>query len=317
MSIGLEERTQAESRFPQAGVGLLFDIRRYSVNDGPGIRTTVFFKGCPLSCWWCHNPEGRSQKPNLILFKDRCLSCGDCLGVCPHGAIIHDDGAIRTLPSVCRACGTCVEACPGDARQLAGHWMTVSAVVREIEKDVVFYDESGGGVTLSGGEPLAQPRFVDALLDACVKRHIHTAVDTCGFVERDLLLDLSEKVDLFLYDLKLLDPVKHQKYAGVSNDSILENLEALARRKKSIVVRFPVIPGINDGAEDICLMAAFLSDLGLLRIDLLPYHRIGLEKYRRLGMQYRLEGLEPPAADHVRQIARQFEREGFAVRVGA
>jgi pyruvate formate lyase activating enzyme len=195
--------------------------------------------------------------------------------------------------------------------------MTVSAVVKEIEKDVAFYDESGGGVTLSGGEPLAQPHFVDALLEACVGRRIHTVVDTCGLVDKNVLLCLSEKVDLFLYDLKLLDPVKHQKYAGVSNDSILGNLEALARRKKPIVVRFPVIPGINDGAEDIRLMAAFLSDLGLLRIDLLPYHRIGLEKYRRLGMQNRLEGLEPPSADHVRQIARQFEQEGFAVRVGA
>ena len=317
MKIGLEESAQAESRSPQAGVGLLFDIRRYSVHDGPGIRTTVFFKGCPLSCWWCHNPEGRSPKPNLILFKDRCLGCGDCLAVCPQGAIVRDDGAIRTLPSVCRACGTCVETCPSDARQLAGRWMTVSAVVKEIEKDVAFYDESGGGATLSGGEPLAQPHFVDALLEACVGRRIHTVVDTCGLVDKNVLLCLSEKVDLFLYDLKLLDPVKHQKYAGVSNDSILGNLEALARTKKPIVVRFPVIPGINDGAEDIRLMAAFLSDLGLLRIDLLPYHRIGLEKYRRLGMQNRLEGLEPPSADHVRQIARQFEREGFAVRVGA
>lgn len=311
------DRTQTESRLSQAGAGLVFDIRRYSVHDGPGIRTSVFFKGCPLSCWWCHNPEGRSPKPDLILFKDRCLGCGECLRACPHGAIVHDDGGIRTLPSVCRACGTCVEACPGEARQLAGRWMTVAAVLREIEKDIVFYDESGGGVTLSGGEPLAQPRFADALLEACVERHIHTVVDTCGFVEKDLLLELSEKVDLFLYDLKLLDPVRHQKYAGASNEVILENLEALAQRKKPVVVRFPVIPGINDGAEDIRLLAAFLSDLGLLRIDLLPYHRIGLEKYRRLGMPYRLEGLAPPAADQVQQIAQQFEREGFTIRVGA
>lgn len=302
---------------PQAALGLLFDIRRYSVHDGPGIRTTVFFKGCPLSCWWCHNPEGRSPKPNLILFQDRCLSCGDCLAVCPQGAIVRGNGAIRTLPSVCRACGTCVETCPSEARQLAGRWMSVAAVVREIEKDVAFFDESGGGVTLSGGEPLAQPHFVDALLEACAGRHINTVVDTCGLVDKNVLLCLSEKVDLFLYDLKVLDPVKHQKYAGASNDSILENLEALARRKKPIVVRFPVIPGINDGAEDIRQMAAFLSRLGLLRIDLLPYHRIGLEKYRRLGMQYRLEGLESPAPEHLRHIAQQFEREGFAVRVGA
>jgi pyruvate formate lyase activating enzyme len=194
--------------------------------------------------------------------------------------------------------------------------MAVSAVVREIEKDVVFYDESGGGVTFSGGEPLAQPRFLDALLAACAARRIHTVVDTCGLADRDLLLHLSEKADLFLYDIKLLDPIKHQKYAGVSNDYILENLEALAQRKKPIVVRFPVIPGINDGAEDIRQMATFLSHLGLLRIDLLPYHRIGVEKYRRAGMQYRLEGLEPPSTEQMGQIARHFEREGFVVRVG-
>ena len=308
--------TSALTRSPAETVGLVFDIRRYSVHDGPGIRTTVFFKGCPLSCWWCHNPEGRSPEPNLVLFKDLCLSCGDCLAACPNGAIVRDDGAIRTLPSVCRACGTCVETCPSDARQLAGRWMTVSAVVRKIEKDVVFYDESGGGVTFSGGEPLAQPRFVDALLEACVTRHIHTVVDTCGLADRDLMLHLSEKVDLFLYDFKLFDPIKHRKYVGVSNESILGNLEALAQRKKPVVVRFPIIPGINDEAEDIRQMASFLTGLGLLRIDLLPYHRIGVEKYRRAGMQYRLEELEPPSTDHVREIAAQFERQGFAVRIG-
>jgi pyruvate formate lyase activating enzyme len=316
MSIGLKE-TQTESRMPEAGMGLLFDIRRYSVHDGPGIRTTVFFKGCPLSCWWCHNPEGRSPKPNLILFGDRCLSCGDCLAVCPQGAIVRDEEVIRTLPSVCRACGTCVETCPSEARQLAGRWMSVAAVVREIEKDIAFYDESGGGVTLSGGEPLVQPHFADALLEACVGRRINTVVDTCGLADKNMLLCLSEKVDLFLYDLKVLDPVKHQKYVGVSNDSILENLEALARKRKPIVVRFPVIPGINDGAEDTRQMAVFLSRLGLLRIDLLPYHHIGVEKYRRLGLRYPLDGLEPPSPDHLRQIAQQFEREGFTVKVGA
>jgi pyruvate formate lyase activating enzyme len=310
------KRAQSESQTAAAGVGLLFDIRRYSVHDGPGIRTTVFFKGCPLSCWWCHNPEGLNPKQNLILFEDRCLSCGDCLAVCPHGAIVRQDGAIHTLPSLCRACGTCVETCPGDARQLAGRWMTVSAVITEIEKDVIFYDESGGGATFSGGEPLAQPRFLDALLEACVARHIHTVVDTCGLADKNLLLHLSEKVNLFLYDLKLLDPVKHRKYVGVSNDSILENLEALAQRKKPVVVRFPVIPNINDSIEDIKQVAEFLSHLGLLRIDLLPYHRIGVEKYRRLGMEYRLEDFEPPSMDHVRQIAARFEREGFAVRIG-
>jgi pyruvate formate lyase activating enzyme len=247
---------------------------------------------------------------------ERCLNCGDCVAACPHGAIIKEEGTIRTSSSLCRACGTCVDACPGAARQLAGRWMSVSAVVDKIEKDVVFYDESGGGVTFSGGEPLAQSRFLDALLEACVARRIHTVVDTCGLAPKDLVIHLSEKVDLFLYDFKLFDPVKHKEYVGVPNDSILENLEALAQRKKPVTIRFPVIPGINDRVEDIRQMAAFLSRLGLLDIDLLPYHRIGVEKYRRLQLPYQLEGLEPPPASHLREVAQQLERKGFTVRIG-
>jgi pyruvate formate lyase activating enzyme len=223
---------------------------------------------------------------------------------------------IRTLPALCQVCGACAEACPAEARQVAGRWMAAPAVIAEIEKDVVFYDESGGGVTFSGGEPLAQPHFLEALLEACAARRIHTAVDTCGFADLSLLLHLSEKVDLLLYDFKMLDPGKHRQYTGVSNDCILENLEALARRNKPVVIRFPIIPGINDGFEDIRQMTAFLSRLSLLRIDLLPYHRIGMDKYRRVGMKYVLEGLDPPPAEHVRQIAAQFEREGFTVRIG-
>ena len=299
-----------------ATAGLVFDIRHYSVHDGPGIRTAVFFKGCPLSCWWCHNPEGRSPEPNLVLDGKRCLDCGECLAVCPEGATIREEGVIRTLPALCRVCGACAEACPAEARKVAGLWIAAPAVIAEIEKDVVFYDESGGGVTFSGGEPFAQPHFLEALLDGCAARRIHTVVDTCGFVDQSLLLPLSEKVDLFLYDLKILDPSKHREYTGVTNDSILENLEALARKQQPVVIRFPVIPGINDGGEDIRKMRKFLSHLGLRRIDLLPYHQIGLEKYRRVGMKYRLDQLQPPSIEHVQQIAAQFEREGFAVRIG-
>jgi pyruvate formate lyase activating enzyme len=199
---------------------------------------------------------------------------------------------------------------------MAGRSMAAPAVISEIEKDLIFYDESGGGVTFSGGEPLAQPQFLEALLEACAARRIHTAVDTCGFADLSLLLHLSEKVDLFLYDVKMLDPAKHREYTGVSNDSILENLEALARRKKAVVIRFPILPGINDCTEDVGQMAAFLSGLGLLRVDLLPYHQIGIEKYRRVGISYRLEGLATPSAEHVRLIAAQFEREGFTVNIG-
>ena len=296
--------------------GLIFDIRRYSVHDGPGIRTTVFFKGCPLACWWCHNPEGRTTRIHLMLFPERCIACGACLDVCPHGAVVHENGVMRTSLARCRACGTCVESCPSDARELAGRRMTVGKVLREIERDRVFYDESGGGVTFSGGEPLSQPDFLEALLEACAARGIHTAVDSCGYADQELLLRLSEKIDLFLFDLKMLDSADHLKHTGVRNDVILENLEALARQGKSIIIRFPVIPGVNDGSENLPRMRSFLTRLGLRRIDLLPYHRIGVEKYTRLGMPYLLEGLEPPPEEHLREIARDFEREGFTVQVG-
>jgi pyruvate formate lyase activating enzyme len=242
--------------------GLLFDIQRYALHDGPGIRTTVFFKGCPLSCWWCHNPEGQSAKPNLMFFENRCLGCGNCIPACPHGAVVRQNGVIHTT-SACQVCGTCADACPSGARKVAGRWAAVSEVVREIERDLIFWEESSGGVTFSGGEPLEQPRFLASLLDACGEKRINTVVETCGLARKDVLLELSEKVDLFLYDLKILDSLKHKKYTGVPNDSILANLEALAERKKPVVIRFPIIPEINDDGGNIRQMVTLLSRLHL------------------------------------------------------
>ncbi len=296
--------------------GLIFNIMHYCLHDGPGIRTTVFFKGCPLTCWWCHNPESRSSKPNLMYFEDRCMDCGSCTEVCPNGAIRRVGGTVVTT-SKCQLCGTCVETCPAEARQLVGRRMTVSAVLRDIEKDLIFWEESGGGVTFSGGEPLAQPEFLDALLDACLERGVHTIVDTCGMAKKEALLRLAEKVSMFLYDLKLLNPAQHKVYTGVSNESILENLQLLAERRTPVTIRYPIIPGINDSDENVRDMADFLSHLGLWRIDLLPYHRTGMEKYSRLGLPYRLEGLEPPSADHVRRIGLYLAQRGFAVCNGS
>jgi len=295
--------------------GLIFDIMRYSLHDGPGIRTTVFFKGCPLSCWWCHNPEGQGPKPNLMFFENHCMSCGDCIQACPHGAILRLDGVIQTN-SACHVCGTCAETCPTGARKVAGRCMTVSETMRDIERDRIFWDESSGGVTFSGGEPLAQPRFLESLLEACREKRINTVVETCGLANKDVLLDLSEKVDLFLFDLKILDPLKHKKYTGVPNDSILANLEALAQRKKPVVVRFPIIPEINDDSENIRQMVALLSRLHIRRIHLLPYHQTGTEKYKRLGLGFRLEDLKAPPPSLVAKIAREFEGAGFNVKIG-
>jgi pyruvate formate lyase activating enzyme len=194
--------------------------------------------------------------------------------------------------------------------------MTVSEVMREIERDLIFWEESGGGVTFSGGEPLGQPRFLESLLEACRGKRIHTVVETCGLANKDALLDLSEKVGLFLYDLKILDPLKHKKYTGVPNGSILANLEALAQRKKPVVVRFPIIPEINDDSDNIRQMIALLSGLHLWRIHLLPYHQSGTEKYKRLGLGFRLDDVKAPSPSLVTKIAGEFEKAGFNVKVG-
>jgi pyruvate formate lyase activating enzyme len=194
--------------------------------------------------------------------------------------------------------------------------MTAEQVLTEICKDTVFFDQSGGGVTFSGGEPLMQPSFLETLLDACRKRRIHTAVDTCGAASRDNLLRLCGKVDLFLFDLKLMDPTRHRKYTGVDNCSILENLKALAGAHNAIIVRLPVISGVNDGEQDIERVLKFLSSMGLFRVDLLPYHELGTDKYRRLGREFRLEGMKPPVAGQMQVIADCFSRNGFTVRMG-
>lgn len=310
---GLEQRTPLKNIDQTRG--LVFDIRRYSLHDGPGIRTTVFFKGCPLSCWWCHNPEGRSRNPSLMFFPDRCIQCRECVGVCPHNAIVEVNGSLQTS-SQCETCGSCVSVCPANARQLVGRWMTVAEVIQQIEKDLVFYDESFGGVTFSGGEPLYQPAFLLSLLDACGERRLHTVVETCGYANRELLLTLGKKVDVFFYDLKILDSAKHRKYVGVPNDEIVGNLEALARQGNSVVVRIPVIPGINDDPGEIQRMARLLKRSQLHNVHLLPYHRTGTGKYTRLHMPYLLGDVDVPSSESIQTIAQQLEQSGFSVSIG-
>jgi pyruvate formate lyase activating enzyme len=225
------------------------------------------------------------------------------------------EGRILTGPE-CQACGTCVEACKSDARQIAGRWMTIPEIVKQVERDSVFFDESHGGVTFSGGEPFYQPHFLNALLDAFRERRIHTTVETCGFVKSDLLLSVKDKVDLFLFDVKILDPAKHQQYIGVSNDLILTNLEKLARAGAHVVVRVPLITSVNDSEDEFLKLGHLLRELRISEVHLLPYHSTGTGKYARLKMPYLLEDLLPPAPESLQHLGRKLEGFGLVVNVG-
>ena len=296
--------------------GLIFNIMRFSLHDGPGIRTTVFLKGCPLSCSWCHNPEGRKRKPDLMFFESRCVRCGECVRACPHGATVLENGAVR-ITGACRACGTCVDVCAAGARELAGRWVTAREVMEEIERDRLFWEESGGGLTFSGGEPLFQPQFLGALLEACRERNIHTAVETCGYASQRVLLRVARRVDLFLFDLKLLNSVKHRLHTGRGNELVLSNLGALAETGREIIIRYPVIPGINADEANVRQMLQFLEKLRLRRIDLLPFNPAGAEKYRRLRLVPReIDGEGGMVMRVVEQIASRFREHGFDVRIG-
>ncbi|MDI6809434.1 MAG: glycyl-radical enzyme activating protein [Candidatus Eisenbacteria bacterium] len=297
--------------------GTLFDIRRYSIHDGPGIRTTVFFKGCPLSCWWCDNPESLAPTVELIFRKNRCIRCEACLTVCEQGAIAWNGAGPVTDVMKCARCGSCALVCYADARECVGRDLTVDEVMAEVRRDAAFYDESGGGVTLSGGEPLQQPDFALTLLQACRGDGIHTALDTSGFAPWEVMDRIRPYADLFLYDLKLVDEIKHRKFTGMSNDLILKNLRALSQCGHNIVVRVPVVPGINDDEENMRQIRDFLAALPHLDgINLLPYHNLGVDKYVRLNHIYRLPDTHSPSTARIGDIARLLTSAGLTVRIG-
>jgi pyruvate formate lyase activating enzyme len=297
--------------------GLVFDIKKFSIHDGPGIRTTVFFKGCPLTCPWCHNPESQAPDRELILRPGRCIHCGACLDACPHGAVVRDGDDYGVAPDLCQLCGACVKVCYTEAREIVGQVMTTDEVMAEVVRDLAFYDQSGGGVTFSGGEPLAQPEFLAALLRASRQAGIHTALDTCGYAPWPVLDALRDDVDLFLYDLKVMDEQEHRRLTGVSNRPILENLRALSEGGHAIVLRIPVIPGINDSPDNLAALAAFAAALPHLEgIDLLPYHPTALDKYARMHRPYSLPDLRPPAAQDLAEMAQSLQQATVRVRIG-
>lgn len=302
--------------------GFVFNIQRFSIHDGPGIRTTVFMKGCPLHCWWCHNPEGRDPKPAVSMLPERCIECGACVGICPNGIAVPLalNASGRTNGHRCTVCGSCAEVCPSGARTIVGRSYTVADIMKEIDKDRIFYDESAGGVTFSGGEPLSpKPNadFLLACLEACRDRGYHRVVDTSGFAPRETILAVARLTDLFLYDLKLLDERRHRQYVGVSSHPILENLKALSRMGSNVWIRIPLIPGINDDEENLDQTGFFIASLDRpYPVHVLPYHKVGGDKYRRLGEDYALSHLEPPEREHTEAAAERLRSFGLKVKIG-
>jgi pyruvate formate lyase activating enzyme len=298
--------------------GRIFNIQRYSLHDGSGIRTLVFLKGCPLRCLWCSNPESQKSTPELGFIEVRCVgqeACGaPCVPACPEEAVLangRDKPAIDR--SVCNNCGECAEACDHDALKLVGREMSVADVLAEVEKDRAFYRRSGGGVTIGGGEPMAQYGFTSALLEAAQEEYLHTALETSGHVAWKHLERVLRYVDLLHFDLKHMGPRRHEELTGQSNELILGNLGKVLRIKdpQDVVIRIPVIPGCNDSIENIRRSAMFVAELGFSQIELIPYHALGASKYRQYGMVYQLDAAAPAAESELESLRRLVESLGL------
>jgi len=297
---------------------LIFDIKRFAINDGPGIRIVIFFKGCNLHCAWCHNPESISAKAEKMYAPAKCIKCGTCFESCPESAITLTPEGIITDSEFCKMCGKCAEVCPTKAIELSGKVMSVNDIMDIIEKERIFFDQSGGGVTFSGGEPLVHIKMLTELLAECRKRGIHTAIDTAGNVSTGIILELAGKADLFLYDLKMMDSIIHKNWTGSGNERILHNLRAIAETGIQIIIRIPLIGGVNDTDENIELTAKFISNLAghKKEVHLLPYHSIAQNKYTKLGKSDDFEKLQEPDKKTLNKAIEKFGEFGIRASIG-
>ncbi len=291
--------------------GTVFNIQRYSLHDGPGIRTVVFLKGCPLICQWCCNPESIDISPYIAFNPQKCLGDGRCVTVCPTGARSKDGYRVED----CIFCGKCVEICPSGALELLGTKMSITEILREVEKDRLFYESSGGGVTLSGGEVLVQRKFTVGLLNELRKRYLHTAIETSGYAPWNQLEEVVDACDLVLYDLKHMNSDMHRKYTGVPNERILDNALKIAEKRKDMVFRVPLIGGINTDNENMEAVARFAQKAGVKEMHLLPYHRLGESKYKKLGKDYSFEAFTPDER-MISNLRNILESYGLIVKIG-
>jgi len=300
--------------------GIIFKIERLAVHDGPGIRTVVFFKGCPLRCQWCSSPESQNLGPEVAYDPVRCIRCHRCVFACPQKALsILQGGGLDFHRGLCTACGECVQACEVGARWLVGWSVHASEVLKEIEKDEIFYHRSGGGVTLSGGEPALQPEFARKILEGARYRGLHTAMETCGAAEWHVFAPLMPFLDLIYVDLKIFSARRHMAMTGRDNARVLQTLEGINSQCRDIelVVRVPVVPGFNDDIDNLGHIAEFLLGLdSLKRVELLPYHRYGVRTYDLLGRRYELSDVMPPAREEMQEIAALFTSRGISAGIG-
>ena len=287
--------------------GVVFSIDRFVAEDGPGVRTTVFFKGCPLRCVWCHSPQSISGKPQLIFYANRCIGCGACVKACPKDAQVASAVGRHVVWERCDDCGKCVAVCPSNALEIEGKWLTVEEVIDIVKRDMVYYRSSGGGVTFSGGEATYQPHFLRACLKKCKELQIHTAIDTCGFGQWSVLEKMLPYIDLVLFDIKHMDSGTHRELTGAGNELILQNLRHFSKKGKSVWIRIPLIPGYNDSRENLREIAEFLKSLkSVERITLLPYNGATSAKYQFIGQEYKLEGVVPHSDEEYRSMLKAF-----------